>query len=246
MKHAPASLKTVAIIPSSGLGLRMGFSLLKGDKKKNYLPLLGMPILAHTIAAFEESEHITSIIIAVTPGDETYCLTEIVEKQGFAKVVAVVAGGKERQESVFNALNAAKGHFDVIVIHDGARPLVTKAVIERTVTEAAKTGAAICAVRVKDTIKDVRDGLVADTVPRDCLWAAQTPQAFRSALLKDAFKRAFEDGFLGTDESSLVERLGIKVSVVQGSHENIKITTPEDLALARFILENRASQKQGA
>lgn len=223
-----------------GLNPLRGVTPLKEVGKKNYLPLLGRPVLAHTLAALEDSPHIFSVIIAVTPGDETFCLREIVEKHGFKKIAAVVAGDKERQGSVLNALNAVTGHFDVVAVHDGARPLVTGAIIERTVTEAARTGAAICAVRVKDTIKDVQGGFVANTVPRDSLWTVQTPQAFHAGVLKDAFKRACDDRFLGTDESSLVERLGVKVSVVEGSYENIKITTPEDLALARFILENRA------
>lgn len=246
MKQPSAIPKTVAIIPSGGLGLRMGLNPLRGlspfegEKKKNYLPLLGRPILAHTIAALEDSQSISSIIIAVTPGDEAFCLTEIVEKQGFTKVVSVVAGGLERQDSVWHAINAIAGDFDIIAVHDGARPLVTMAIIERTVAEATTTGAAICAVRVKDTIKNVKDGQVTGTIPRGGLWSVQTPQAFRAELLIDAFKRAEADGFTGTDESSLVERLGVNVSVVEGSYENIKITTPEDLALARFILESRA------
>ena len=210
-----------------------------GKGRKNFLPLLGRPVLAHTIAAFELSRHISSIIIAVPPGDEALCLKEIVEKYGFKKVAAIVAGGNERQRSVLNALKAVKGRLDIIAVHDGARPLVTAAVIERTIAEAAKTGAAICAVRVKDTIKEARSGLVIKTVPRDGLWAVQTPQAFSYATLKDAFEKAGQDNFIGTDESSLVERLGVEVSVVEGSYENIKITTPEDLVTAECILKSR-------
>ena len=234
MKNA---IKTLAIIPSAGLGRRMA-----GPTRKNYIELLGRPILAHTLAAFEESEFVDAVVVVVTPGDERLCQSNIIEAYGIKKVLKVLSGAKDRQGSVRNGLPDAEDPPELIVVHDGARPLVTAGIIDSTIEEARSTGAAIAAVRVKDTIKEVQDGLVASTLARDSLWAAQTPQAFRAGLLLKAFIKAEADGFTGTDESTLVERLGVRVSVVEGSYENIKITTEEDLLLAERILRNRTTR----
>jgi 2-C-methyl-D-erythritol 4-phosphate cytidylyltransferase len=225
-------LKTLAIIPSAGLGRRMG------SRKKNYLPLLGRPVLAHTLDAFERAPAVDAVIVAVAPSDEEYCRRDIVERYGFRKVVRVVAGGAERQDTVRLCLGHAAG-WEMILVHDGARPLVTPEMIEAVVNRAVLSGSAITAVPVKDTVKEVRDGLVKATVPRAHLVSVQTPQAFRSGIILKAFEAALADGFMGTDESSLVERLGETVAVVEGSHENIKITTGEDVALAECLLRRR-------
>lgn len=235
MKKTSAKKKVLAIIPSAGMGRRMG------SKKKNYLDLLGRPVLAHTLKPFEDCPLVNSVIIVVPPSDEAFCRTEIVEKYGFKKVIAVVAGGAERQDSVGNGLTAAGDEWDVILVHDGARPLVTRKIIEGTVLAAISEGGSIAAVRVKDTIKEVSGWFVKRTIPRDTLWSVQTPQAFQANILKKAFTLAKEDGFIGTDESSLVERLGEKVVVVEGSYENLKITTEEDLIVAERILKNRGA-----
>jgi len=227
------SRKTVAIIPSAGMGRRMG------SRKKNYLALLGRPVLAHTIEAFERSASIDSIVVVVPSGDEPFCADEIVSKYGFKKVAAIVAGGAERQDSVRNGINAVPPGTSVIAVHDGARPLVTQDVIERVVEAARAHGAAIAAVPVKDTVKEASDGFVRRTVPREALLSVQTPQAFRAGVLDLAFKKALEDGFTGTDESSLVERTGVAVKAVEGSYENIKITTPEDMDFAECVLRKR-------
>lgn len=226
-------MKTLAIIPSAGSGRRMG------SKKKNYLPLLGRPVLAHTLSAFEKS--IVDSVIIVAPLDEIgYCRDEIVKKYGFDKVISVISGGKERQDSVYNGLLEARDKgFDIIAVHDGARPLVTADIINETIRAAAAYGGAICAVPVKDTIKEVHCAEVGRTVPRENLWSVQTPQAFRADFLYRAFEKALAEGFVGTDESSLVERLGEAVKVVRGSYENIKITTEEDMPAAECILRNR-------
>jgi 2-C-methyl-D-erythritol 4-phosphate cytidylyltransferase len=229
----PSSKKTVAVIPSAGLGRRMG------SRKKNYLTLLDRPVLAHTLAAFENASSIDSVIIVVPPGDERYCRDEIVSRYGFKKVTAVVAGGPERQDSVKNGIRAAGSGFDIVAVHDGARPLVTPDIIDRTIKAALEHGAAIAAVAVKDTVKESDGGFVRRTVPREALLSVQTPQAFAVEALEAAFKKAREDGFIGTDESSLVERTGKAVRVVEGSYENIKITTPEDMAFAECILKKR-------
>ena len=232
------SKKTVAIIPSAGMGRRMG------SRKKNYLALLDRPVLAHTLEAFEKAQSVHSIVVVVPAGDEDFCRDGIVSKYGFKKVIAVVAGGAERQDSVQNGIKAAGSGFDIIAVHDGARPLVTAEIIERTIAAAIEDGAAIAAVPVKDTIKEASNGFVRRTVPRDALLSVQTPQAFSTDLLCKAFKKALEDNFTGTDESSLVERTGAPVRVVEGSYENMKITTPEDMAFAECVLRERPGAKR--
>ncbi len=207
--------------------------------KKNYLPLLNKPVITYTLQAFEASPLVRSIVVVVCPGDEESFRQDIVLRHGITKVSKIIAGGAERQSSVANALRAIEGYGNVIAVHDGARPLVTPEIIERTIREAARFGAAICAVRPKDTIKTGRDNIVTGTIDRAGLWSVQTPQAFRASILFEAFRKADEDGFSATDESALVERLGIEVRVVEGSYENIKITTKEDLNIAECILRAR-------
>ncbi|MBI5643353.1 MAG: 2-C-methyl-D-erythritol 4-phosphate cytidylyltransferase [Deltaproteobacteria bacterium] len=225
--------KVVAIIPSAGLGRRMG------GRKKNYLLLSGSPVLAYTLAAFESSALIDAVIIAVAPGDEGYCRGSL-SPFGFQKVSQIVAGGKERQDSVWNALEFASDA-EVAVVHDGARPLVTVEIIDAVIRSAFETGAAIAAVPVKDTIKEVSDGMVARTIDRTRLVSVQTPQAFRREILVNAFRKAKAENFYGTDESSLVERAVQAVSVVSGSYENFKITTAEDLLFAEGVLGKRGA-----
>ncbi len=234
MKDHGQRARTLAIIPSAGQGRRMG-----SPTTKNYLDLLGKPILAHTLAVFEDCRLIDEVVVVVAPGDEEYCRRVIIEGYGIKKVALVLGGGEERQGSVKNGLPGSEDGVGTIVVHDGARPLVTARIIEKTVEEARVSGAAVTAVRVKDTIKKVVNGSISSTVARDGLFAVQTPQAFRTDILLNAFKRAEEDGFTGTDESSLVERLGAEVRIVEGSYENIKITTEEDLLVAECILLSR-------
>lgn len=233
---APISkARTIVIIPAAGMGSRMG------HKKKNYIKILGRPVLAHTLAPFESCANINAIIIVVPRSDVDYCQKHIVKKFGFTKVVAVVIGGSERQHSVSNGIKAALP-FDpaVIMVHDGARPLVTESIIEETLRATRSCGAAICAIPVKDTIKESLSGYVKATIERDALRAVQTPQAFKRDIIVEAYRLAQEDGVLCTDESALVERTGAKVRIVCGSYENIKITTPEDLAVASSIMRARA------
>jgi len=232
---------TLAIIPSAGLGTRMG----AGREKKNYMDLLGTPVLARTLRAFEGSSRVRSVMVVVAPGDADRVRREIVERFGLAKVVDVVDGGAERQDSVAGALDAmgklSAGNrgFEYIVVHDGARPLVTSALIDSVIDAAGATGAAICAIPVKDTIKQEDGGYVKATLERERLRAVQTPQAFRAELLVEAHARALHDGVCATDESALVERLGIRVAIVEGPDENLKITTPVDMLAAEAILGGR-------
>jgi 2-C-methyl-D-erythritol 4-phosphate cytidylyltransferase len=229
----PAS-RSFALIPAAGMGKRMGASI-----NKQYLQLGGLPIVARTIAVFEQSPLIDGICL-VTPADEIpYCREHVVEACGFRKVLAIVAGGKERQHSVMNGLRHLERHTageDVVLIHDGVRPFITPALLQASI-EVARTGdGALVAVPAKDTVKIVREGLVVETPARETLWQAQTPQSFRFDLIYRAHCRAEQEGFLGTDDASLIERQGGRIRIVTGDYRNIKITTPEDLVLAEAFL----------
>lgn len=230
-------MKTIAIITAAGKGKRMGLGI-----KKPYITLGGKPILAHAVLPFEQSNIINSIIILTAKGDEDFCLKKIVKRFGFKKVIKVINGGKERQDSVMAGIMAAGNGWDMVVVHDAVRPFVTKEAIEKIVKSADRHGAAILAAPVKDTIKQVSSGFVKKTIKRDELWAVQTPQAFKFDMLKRAHEFAKRRGFIGTDDSILVERLGYKVAITNGSYDNIKITTPEDLVLGEAILKNYADR----
>jgi 2-C-methyl-D-erythritol 4-phosphate cytidylyltransferase len=228
----------VAVIPAAGSGARLG-----GGLSKQYLPLAGMPILARTLAAFESSAVIHAIVVVAPPGDETRCRTVAVEPYGWTKILAIVPGGAARQESVARGLDAAGADASIVVVHDAARPLVSEELIRRVVEAAAVSGAALAALPVVDTLKrGGGDGGMIATVDREGLWAAQTPQAFRAGVFRDAVARARADGFVGTDDASLVERLGLPVTLVEGEPENFKITRAEDLARAEDILAMRSAR----
>lgn len=228
------NMRTIAIITGAGLGTRMGSRI-----RKPYINLAGKPVLAHTILPFEQSNAVHSIILVVTPGDEDFCFRNVVKRFGFKKITKIVPGGKERQDSVFAGIMATDDACDIIVVHDSVRPFVTSAMIKKIILKAHRTGAAITAVPVKDTIKQVSAGVVKHTLSRDKLWAVQTPQAFKYTVLKKAHESARKQGFLGTDDAVLVERLRCRVAIIQGSYDNIKITTPEDLILGEAILKYR-------
>jgi 2-C-methyl-D-erythritol 4-phosphate cytidylyltransferase len=228
-------MKVVALIPAAGMGKRMGAEI-----NKQYLLLSGKPILAHTIAVFEAASFVDEIYV-ITPDQEIpYCREEVVERFGFTKVRAVVAGGKERQHSVFNGLQAVVEPLDddVVLIHDGVRPFVTPEILRHAVDSAVAHDGALVAVPVKDTVKVVSAGVITETPPRENIWLAQTPQAFRYGIIRAAHEAAAAEGFLGTDDACLVERLGLSVRVVVGDYRNIKITTPEDLLLAEAFINS--------
>lgn len=231
-------MKATVLIPAAGMGRRMGASI-----SKQYLFLAGKPILAHTVALFEHHPQVDNIYLVVPEGDIDYCQQEIVEQYGFSKVKSVVAGGKERQDSVLNGLKALeRDGLDQlerpILIHDGARPLFDSSVLTQLIDIVAKWGACAVGVPVKDTIKDVEDRQIMGSPDRKRLWHAQTPQAFQYGLLRQAFTRAEEDGFCGTDDASLVERIGHRVQMLEGNYRNIKVTTPEDLLIATALLDS--------
>ena len=233
-------MKADAVIVSAGKGLRFmeGKSTTPNHGKKQFHFLEGKPILAHALDKFETCPLIRSILLVVGQEDMDYCLKEIVEKYNFQKISQIVPGGKRRQDSVKNGIDALPKDAEVVAIHDGVRPFVTRAMIEDALHAAVRVGAVVLAVPVKDTIKVSNpDGTILKTLDRESLWQIQTPQTFQVNVIKEAYYRAVEDGFIGTDDASLVERLGVKVHILPGSYTNIKITTREDLFLANLFLK---------
>ncbi len=201
-----------------------------GSMPKQYIGLKGTPILARTAQAFETHPKIDGIIVTVPKGQEAYCRTEILEKAGLTKIIGVVPGGPTRQQSVQNGLNEIKSS-ELVAIHDGVRPFVSHEVISRCLEAAEKVGGSLACARVRETVKR-QNGLFLETIPRHDLWLAHTPQVFRTQLILDAHAKALADGFEGTDDSVLVERLGHPVVIIEDSPDNIKITTPDDLEIA--------------
>lgn len=232
-------MKTVAVIAAGGSGKRLG-----ADISKQYLSLGALPVVVRTLDVFARVDAVNEIIVVVPERDLEFVREKIVEEYSIPKIGVVVAGGPQRQDSVANALAALTDPCDIVVVHDAVRPFVTSTMITDVIEEASKTGAASIGVRAKDTIKETDDKrLVKATVPRHNLWLTQTPQAFRYDLLVHAHARAKEESFYGTDDASLVERLGVPVRMVAGSYENIKITTPEDLRIARALADGNMTSK---
>jgi 2-C-methyl-D-erythritol 4-phosphate cytidylyltransferase len=223
-----------AIVPAAGEGSRFG-----GAVRKQFITLGGLPILSHTLRALAAAKALAAAIVVVPSGEESFG-REAVRLASIDLETEVVPGGRERQDSVYNGLLRAKPDTDLVLIHDGVRPFVSREVVLATVEAAKQWGAAVAAVPVTDTIKRVdADGLVIDTPGREQLWAAQTPQVFRYALLMQAHQSVRKRGMLATDDAALLEHLGVRVKVVRGSHENLKITSEDDLAMADLILRRR-------
>lgn len=231
-------MKATVLIPAAGVGRRMGAAV-----SKQYLDLAGKPILTHTLALFEQHPQVEHIYPILPVDEMDYCRQQIIEPYSFSKVRKLVPGGAERQDSVRNGLLAlAEAGLDqpdrIVLVHDGARPLFNPQLLAPLLATIAETGACIVAAPVKDTIKEVEEGLICGTPERKRLWQAQTPQGFHYRLLAEAFQSADEAGFLGTDDASLLERLGQPVSILQGDYRNIKVTTPEDLVIATALLDS--------
>lgn len=222
-----------ALITAGGKGLRMGY-----QKPKQYIPLKGVPIITRSILAFDNIDHVERLILTVPKGDEALCQDKFVGPWSVKKPVTIVPGGNTRQESVWKGLQEI-GPSELVTIHDAARPMVSERVIKETFRIAQLSSAAIAAVKVQDTVKSENQGRL-QTIPRQGLWLAHTPQTFQSQLILEAHELAIKNSFQGTDDSSLVEELGIKVALVEDDVVNIKITTPEDLWLAeRFLSKKR-------
>jgi len=228
-------MKIVALILAAGRGMRMGTA-----KKKPYLLLAGKPVVYYTLFEFEQSPLIDEIVLVVGQDEVPYARSSLVDAFQFTKVSTIVVGGLKRQDSVWEGLRAVKSDCEVVMVHDGVRPFISQALLQKTGQAMENSGAAIVAVPVKDTIKTVSPQReVLTTLDRSTLWAIQTPQVFRRDLLEKAFEKAIDDRFYATDDAALVERLGERVTIVEGSYENIKITTPEDLVLGEAILIGR-------
>ena len=228
--------KTAAVVLAAGSGKRMGTSV-----HKQYLLIKGKPVIYYTLRAFELSE--VDEIILVTGADEIdYCSREIVEKYNFQKVRAVIAGGKERYDSVYEGLRACKDT-EYVLIHDGARPFIDHGIIERGLMAAAQTGASVTGMPSKDTVKIAdEDGNVSETPDRSSVWIVQTPQIFQYPLIYGAYTSIRQKEMTGiTDDAMVAEHeTGVKIRFSEGSYRNIKITTPEDLVVAEaFLKENR-------
>lgn len=227
-------MRVVALIPAAGRGRRMG-----SEKPKAILPLGGIPLLTHTLQGFEACSQVDEILALVPAGEVPLFADEISRRAGLKKVSRILAGGPERQDSVYLGLKAIGGKADFVIIHDGARPFVPPELIERALSETRRYRAVVVGVPVADTIKEVSaQREVLRTLERSRLWAIQTPQSFEYGLIAEAHEKAREEGFYGTDDASLVERLRIPVRVIEGSRFNLKISTPEDLILGEAILQH--------
>ncbi|MFY9278348.1 MAG: 2-C-methyl-D-erythritol 4-phosphate cytidylyltransferase [Caldicoprobacterales bacterium] len=228
-----------AIILAAGKGTRM-----KEKVNKMFLPLRGKPIIAHTLEAFYSLDIIEGIVLVVSAGEEDMMKERVLSLYPSKKPVMIVEGGEERQYSVYNGLKSLPSSTKLVAIHDGARPLITPRVIGKSFEVAEKFGAAVAGMPVKDTIKRVdTGGKVLETPDRSYLWLVQTPQTFSYSLIMEAHNKAMEDKFLATDDSTLVERLGRDVYMIEGGYDNIKVTTPEDIAIAEEILTTREMNK---
>ena len=215
-----------------------------GSVPKQFLALGGQPLILYSLRALQASSIIDEIILAVPQNEMDYCLKEVVAKHHFTKVTKVVPGGRERQDSVRHALEAVHDDVDVVLIHDAVRPFLTERMVEEVVQSAREKGAAIIALPMKDTVKQVgADHVIERTVDRQSLWLAQTPQAFRRDWLLAAHRKAHAEGVRATDDAYLIEWAGHPVSVVEGSGENIKVTRPEDMVIGEAILAARKASQ---
>jgi 2-C-methyl-D-erythritol 4-phosphate cytidylyltransferase len=241
-------MKVSVILPAAGLGTRMGRAVPEkaGTSRKQFMLLDGSPILLHTIRKFVFSPAVTEIVVALRAEDIDW-VRELLRAEKSGKPVRLVEGGDSRQESVEHALTTLGADTELVAVHDAVRPFIEHSVLEKVFTEAEENGAAIVGIVPVDTVKQVHRNKIRQTIPRERLILAQTPQVFRFDLLKTAFAKAREDGFAGTDESSLVERLDqVEVSVVPGSDRNLKITKPSDMDLARLFLAEEMTAKVGS
>lgn len=221
----------IAIIPAAGVGLRMGKEL-----PKPFLKVGGVPLLIHTLRRFEGCPQVDYLVVLV---DKDYLELgrRIISHQPFEKIKEVIPGGERRMDSVKIGLSAIPETTELVVVHDGVRPLVSPSLISRVIEKAREVGAAIAAVPPVDTMKETAEGYVLGTLDRRRLMRAQTPQAFHYRIIMKAYQEAERKGVSATDDASLVEAVGGKVAIVPGSQLNIKVTTPEDLMIAEFLLE---------
>ena len=230
-------MSVLAIIPAAGMGVRMG-----GETPKQFLSLEGVPIFIHTLRKFVNTDCIDDIFVGLRAEDMERAQREI-DRENFTKSVRLVAGGPVRQETVARALALAPPGTEIVAVHDAVRPFIEREMIQRVVEAARREGAAILGTLSVDTIKQVERETIVGTIPRERIVLAQTPQVFRYEIIREAFERAAADGFIGSDEAVLAERIGYTVRVLMGSDRNIKITKPSDLPLARLYIAQEREQK---
>lgn len=230
--------RILALVPAAGRGRRMGNAV-----PKQFLSLAGVPVLVHALRALEAIPLIDGIILTVPESDLEFCQADLIPRYSLTKVLQVLPGGIRRQDSVRNGLRAITPETELVVVHDGVRPFPPLDQVEAAIEQAFQCGAVVIAVPMRDTVKRVGDeGCVTQTVKRDQLWLAQTPQVFRVPILQQAHDHAERDGMDVTDDAELVEQVGHPVKVVAGRWDNIKVTTPEDLVIGEVILAARAGR----
>lgn len=227
-------MKITAVIVAGGKGTRMG-----GSKNKVFLKILNREVLYYTVSAFESNNRICDIIIVTGKDDIAEC-ARLTESRNFKKVKRITEGGETRQQSVMNGLLAADG--DIVLIHDGARALVTDNEINSSIDGCISCGAAAAGVKCKDTLKSAENGFIAGTIDRERTYLIQTPQTFHLREIKSMHERAAKEGFEATDDCMIAEHYGIKIKISEGSYENIKLTTPEDMIIGERILRKRGYQ----
>jgi 2-C-methyl-D-erythritol 4-phosphate cytidylyltransferase len=230
-------MKVTVIIAAAGAGRRM-----KSDRPKQLLVLNDTPILVYTIRKFDRCRLVDRIVVAA-PRESVDEIRKLVAAAGFSKGISVVQGGARRQDSVATAMQHMDPDTTIVAVHDAVRPFVSVEEIEAAIHEAEKSGAAVLAIPIVDTVKQIRKDRIESTLTREHLVLAQTPQVFRTEVLREAFERAKKDEYYGTDESSLVERMDHPVAIIRGSERNIKITRPDDLTLARFYLQEEQASR---
>lgn len=222
------------IIPAAGQGKRMGTNI-----KKQYLKIGDKPIILHTIEKFIKLPSIDEVIVVIAKEDIEYFNNQILKHSDFKHKIKITAGGKERQESVYNGLMTISDNTEFVLIHDAARPFVSEKDINKLIEATIIYGACVLGVKVKDTIKIAdEENYICNTPDRNKLWAIQTPQGFKKDIILEAHKKAKEDNYIGTDDGVLAERLGYRVKIIEGNYENIKITTAEDLLIGETIIKN--------
>ncbi|HWR59355.1 MAG TPA: 2-C-methyl-D-erythritol 4-phosphate cytidylyltransferase [Thermodesulfovibrionales bacterium] len=224
----------IAVVPAAGLGKRFG-----QEKNKPFYPLLDKPLVVWALEIFQKISEIKEVIPVLKEADMEMGV-EIFERYKLSKIRKIAPGGKERQDSVYSGLRAMEGKVDIVLIHDGARPLVDAGIVKKALSNISGVEGVVVGVPVSDTIKEVREGLVKRTLQRESIWAVQTPQLFRYDSILKAYDKAMQENFYSTDDSALLERFGGKVKMVMGSYSNIKITSPEDFLSAELLLRERS------
>ncbi len=229
-------MRVIAIILAAGSGVRM-----RSEVNKHLLPLAGKPVIVHTLLAFERCAAIDAIVL-VTSVENVTAYRALIAEHSIGKVSHIALGGDTRQASAHNGLRAA-GECDIVLLHDGARPLIAQREIEAIIRDAAEYGGAVVAVPAKDTTVRAREGFIEAQLDRSTLWQVQTPQGFKATIIREAYEAAARDGVQSTDDTGLVTRLGGTVKITPGAYANIKITTPEDLIIAEALLHTHVTDE---